>query len=685
MLLAPKQTMSLSCKLAKYVKLPILQGQLYNQYHAEKIYYKDPAHPYVITNKIYEKSRILKWINIFYNKNDVIYFTKYFNDSNADIKILYDYRKQMYEFVKLDRKEHNEVYSNIMCVRSPNGSLYMLYTASIQLENKKTLGYIVYNYTDSRIVYRVIKDGTFNIIDTAPIANSFAPVIMVGKEDVYIELLNLISEQVKIIKYDLKDFIGKLSSLIQDAIPKSYIKKFIDVPISGVIRLEASPEYIMTKYNGFVPIYKKVSLPIDIVAEGGLFTIKDAIVATIAFENNELVIKFSTGPNSHINTEEGEYTSIKIKPNIILLSKSYKINSTYNIKKSHLYVVNKVGENFILAGWELYMSKQTNRDDYVNVDYYTTKVNYNGIDLTLTLNHIILSNPMRILKLIKGRDLCESYNKRDKIHCVSCNSYASGKLFLLNLNKLSAQLQKISKLKQKNESIIVEKETIAIYINEPEIVKRIICNENVGNIEKYKKIECFFTHYLDNKKGVLYIIMIPVYYKDNPDVRSEYGLKIAKVEPILSKDKYAIVLDLGPYLYETLRNSINSNVMLNMKDTFSNILALYEIIPTLIRAVRDGSILWDYCLHVFRHEVFVYDQDLLIRINKRDVVVKDIRYNRGEAFSHWIKSFVHEQNIKRYGNVVMVYWGDYGGSDEEPSLYTAIIVSDNKLVKYVKF
>lgn len=355
----------------------------------------------------------------------------------------------MYEFIKLDIKKHEKVYSYVAHVRAPNGVLYVIYTAPAQLEGKITVSYVVYNHTDSRVVYRTIKDEHSYITLTAPIANSFVPLIIARNEEVYIELVNLITEEVEIIKYNLKDFMGKLSGLIQDAIPEAYIKKLIDVSISGVIDRGTDPEYIMTRYNSFVPIYKQVSLPIDIVAEKRLFEIKNALLVTIAFKKNELIIKFSTDKNSHVNTKEGKYTSIKIKPNIILLSKSYKINSTYNIKKSHLYEINKVGENFILAGRALYMSKQTNRDDYVEVDYYNTKVNYNGIDLTLTFIRIILSNPMRILKLIKGRDMYESDNERDKIHYVSCDSNGMRNLFLLDLNKLSAQLQKISKLEQK--------------------------------------------------------------------------------------------------------------------------------------------------------------------------------------------------------------------------------------------
>jgi hypothetical protein len=62
----------------------------------------------------------------------------------------------MFKFLKLDREEHGEISSNAIYIKSPNGSLCVVYKGTIQVGDEKTVGCIVYNYTKDRIVHRAI-------------------------------------------------------------------------------------------------------------------------------------------------------------------------------------------------------------------------------------------------------------------------------------------------------------------------------------------------------------------------------------------------------------------------------------------------------------------------------------------------------------------------------------------------
>jgi len=106
-LLNPNNITQLTCKSTKYFKVPVLQCKSYHEYKTHKLYDKNPVNIYIIKNSIYEKSKVGDWINMFYVKNDVVYFTKYFDDKKIAIKPIYDYRSKMFEFIKLDREVGN--------------------------------------------------------------------------------------------------------------------------------------------------------------------------------------------------------------------------------------------------------------------------------------------------------------------------------------------------------------------------------------------------------------------------------------------------------------------------------------------------------------------------------------------------------------------------------------------------
>jgi hypothetical protein len=312
-LLTSDKINKLTCKFAKCLKMPILQDKSYREYRTHKLYDKNPINIYIIKNSIYENLHIGDWLNMFYVKSDIIYFTKYFDDKKVAIKPIYDYRSQMFEFIKLDREEHGEVSLNAIYVKSPNGNLYVVYRRTIQVGDNEAVGCIVYNYTKNRIVHRAVGEAHSRIVYTAPIANSFVPLVTVKQEELYIELVNLVEENVEVIKYSLKEFMSKMPSMIQSTVPRSYIKKLVGAPINVYIDQEEYPKYVMTKYKETVPIYKKVILPIDITEKEDSFVIPNAILVTIVFENNELVVELSTGEESHIDIEQSKIGKIKIE------------------------------------------------------------------------------------------------------------------------------------------------------------------------------------------------------------------------------------------------------------------------------------------------------------------------------------------------------------------------------------
>ncbi len=685
MLLTSNFTKTLTCKLAKCLKVPIFQGQPYHEYKTYKSYDKEPVNIYIVKNSTHGKSHIGDWINMFYIKNDVIYFAKYFDDKRVVIKPIYDYKSRMFEFIKLDRDEHGEISSNAIYVKSPNGSLYVVYRRTIKMADKNAVGCIVYNYTENRIVHRAIGEAHSRIVHTAPIANSFVPIVVVKQEELHIELVNIVEEYVDVIKYSLNDFISKIPNITQNTVPKSYIKKLIGTPVSGYVEQEEYPKYVMAKYKESVPIYKKVILSIDVEGKEDSFVIPNAILVAVNFEDNELVVELSTGEESYIEVEQSKIGKTKIKSHVVLLKKKYKFSNIYDITKSHLYEVNKVGRNFILSDISLYVAQDGNKNDYFVLDYYDGRLSYNDMDLILTYNHIVLSRAKVPSRLISYSSMYALTNSQNRIMYIACDSRRRGGLGLLDLKRLYDRFRRTLNIGQENDVIIPKSNEFEMYIDTHRIVRRIICKKDNGN---YKKVECIYTYYLDNVRGVLYIVMIPVYYKDDTYRQSEYGVAIVEIDPRRSLKNYKILLIMGPYPYETLdeRNAINFNNMLKISKNFSNVLALYDVISILSRSVVYLDNVYYSNLDKLGHDLLIYDQEISVKLNAEHVEVMDIRYNRRVSFGHWMQdqySFV-APIIKQYDNVIVCYWGNNDDSSEEQELYTIIIVSESHLLRYVK-
>ena len=472
----------------------------------------------------------------------------------------------------------------------------------------------MYNYTKNRIVHRAIGEAHSRIVHTAPIANSFVPIVIVKQEELYIELVNIVEEHVEVIKYSLNDFISKIPNIIQNTVPKSYIKKLIGTPVSGYVDQEEYPKYVMAKYKESVPIYKKVIFSINIADKENSLVIPNAILVGANFEDNELVVELSTGEESYIEVKQSKIGKTKIKSHVVLLKKKYKISNIYDIIKSHLYEVNKVGRNFILSDRSLYIAQDGNKNDYFVLDYYDGRLSYNDIDLILTYNHIVLNRAKVPSKLISYSSMYALTNSQDRIKYIACDSGRRGGLGLLDLKRLYDRFRRTLNIGQENDVIIPESNEFEMYIDTHEIVRRIICKKDNGN---YKKVECIYTYYLDNVRGVLYIVMIPVYYKDDTYRQSEYGVAIVEIDPRRALKDYKILLIMGPYLYETLdeRNSVNFNNMLKISKNFSNVLALYDVISILSRAVVYLDNVYYSNLDMLGHELLIYNQEISVKIN----------------------------------------------------------------------
>jgi hypothetical protein len=675
----------LICKSTKCLKVPILQGKSYSGYKTHKLYDKNPVNIYIIKNSVYENSHIGDWINMFYVKNDIVYFTRYFDDKKVSIKPIYDYRSRTFEFIKLDRDEHGEVPSDAIYVKSPNGDLYVMYIRTMQAEDNKAVGCIVYNYTKNRIVHMAIGDAHSRVVYTAPIANSFVPLAIIKQEELHMELVNLVEENVEVIKYSLREFMSKVPSIIRNTVPKSYIKKLVGAPIKGYINQEAYPKYVMTKCEGSVPIYKKAILSINIIASDYSFVIPNAILATVVFENNEIVVEISTGEESYIETQQSKIGKTEIKSHIVLLKKKYKFSTTYDITKSHLYEVNKVGSNFILSDSSLYVAQDSNKNDYIVLDYYDGRFSLNKSDFILTYKHILLSKTKALSKIIQNPGMYDLTNRQYRIKYVPCNSNRYEGLTLLDLKTLHYRFHSKLTMTSKNDAIIQKSNDIIIYVNTHKIVQHITCAKDNRD---YKKIECIYTHYLDAIKEVLYVVIIPLYYKDDTYRQYAYSVIIAEVKPRKSSNEYRVILNTGPYLYETLdeRNPINFSAMLTIKNSFSNILALYDIISTLGRAAVYLDNVYYSNLSALGHDLLIYNQEILVKISGKHVKVKDIRHNRIASFNHWLQDqFLHfAPTIRQYDNVIICYWGNMDSSSNEQKLYAVFTISENNIVKYIK-
>jgi len=450
---------TIGCKSTKHIKIPILPNEPYPKYILRELYDDKPTHVYIIKGSLYENLKNINKLNIFYNKRDNIYFAKYSVDSSFVIKPLYDYTSQMYEFIQLDREIINSVLSpDDTYVKSPNGNIYVIYKGTTDIKNNDGVSYIAYNYTKNRVVYKSMGVNHDDSVRIAAIANSFVPIITTKGEKIYIELINLIDESIDIIEYNLNDFMHKLPGLIEGEISKSLIKEITKSSITGAINWDKEPEYILTKYKGLIPIYKKAILHLDVLEEDEFFRISNAIAITIAFENDELILELSIGKESYIEIQNDKYDRLKVKSDFVLLIKKYKLTEKYNITKSRTYEISKVGENFIFLGKNLYMPKYDNSNDYIAIDQYETEVSFQHVNLLLTYDHILLSNPSSFLKLTSSITMCDVDTSSHKIKYVACNLRDKYRFFLLKLRNVYNQYIKTTSLGQKKDTIILKKE-----------------------------------------------------------------------------------------------------------------------------------------------------------------------------------------------------------------------------------
>ena len=91
-------------------------------------------------------------------------------------------------------------------------------------------------------------------------------------------------------------------------------------------------------------------------------------------------------------------------------------------------------------------------------------------------------------------------------------------------------------------------------------------------------------------------------------------------------------------------------------------------------------------MHLMRNDLFIYAQELSVKINNENVEVKDIRYNRRVTFNHWVRdsdSSNYIPIIKQHNNTIICYRWDKNSSEKEQAIYTVIMVSENSLTKYV--
>jgi len=302
------------CQVANYVRRSFIVYRDRERVHHDKYWAKYPVPlMYLCTQNI--KPNITSF-SLYYVKNDVINYFKYETENTSSYSVipLYNYLKRNYTVMVIDypymyisNSGYNMIIQDISInvVKTPNGNFYLTGIAY----NYKGLErcFVVLNAQNGRLLY-ISDDLRKNYMRgksdmyrySVPMANSFVVVIKTKKHKINIKVINLITEKIKEINYDMRNHLEENEIYLSTFFVGEEITE-IGKSDNGVIFYKSCKFYIYVHKK-----YESINL--------NLF---------VFYENNKIVISL---------VSEGDTTNI-------LMKKEYYVESRYDVSESYLYAV----------------------------------------------------------------------------------------------------------------------------------------------------------------------------------------------------------------------------------------------------------------------------------------------------------------------------------------------------------
>ncbi len=384
------------CKVSKFVRLP-------------KISPVD-AHTYAMLtslqfyDKYFYRLDYKKYATVFHLNDDAIYF---YNNKNTNVNRIipmYDYKIGMFSIVSAGHRQSGIMWGSWRCVKAPNGNLYAIYVRETTNDTRELF---VHNLSKSKIIHKVEYDYDQLLNDMELdkyvhiLLNSFVVICNLKESDFELHLVDLVAESIDIFRYTPYDYMNSLLEVLSSEYEKEHIRDILSsfysilTPSWGSLEIGDNINYAISLLNDDVPSVQNLEITLDISSCKEHERIEKAVVISFRHENNELEVSFSTGvnvviikkPKNTSSTPTSNY-AINIPSNFVLLSKKYKLDSSYDISKSHPYYIHKVSKNFIF-GTNMIFEHSFISNLYFPISRRRSKlININGVTILQTKSSI---------------------------------------------------------------------------------------------------------------------------------------------------------------------------------------------------------------------------------------------------------------------------------------------------------
>jgi len=359
----------INCKIARFLKYPKIspRGGPSITTHYTGYFTNVNLHALVIT----------KYITLFYTSGESIYIWNNYMRPIHNIVPLYDYKTRKYIILLAGNRYRGPSWDRWQSVKAPNGKLY---TVSVNEIERLKFRLDVYSWHQDKIIYSITSTS-----DTMPfhtgaqveyiMGNSFVVICRKIEDKVYIDVVNLITENFERISYSVKDYL--LDAIrnhpsIEPDIAKLYESNVIQNYEKYNVKWdEKNQEQVLAKNNDQLVFFKKVKLYFGTEAHWSEVRFKNALVILLSFDNNTLDVQFLTG--QRIILYRDKTYRLHVPDNLLLMHKKYTIDSLYDISNSYPYYISEVSDNYIFIGNYAY-KLASDDDNYYVMDKNPRKI-----------------------------------------------------------------------------------------------------------------------------------------------------------------------------------------------------------------------------------------------------------------------------------------------------------------------
>ncbi len=654
MLLSSHSNTLIKCKVATFIRLPIVRGRKCFDTDIS-LTVKDHVVSDLFTYE-YDNHRTM-----FYITGDIIRFANYDVEKyrNMSLILLFDYKSKTYNFSSIDPQKY--IGSPNMFVKSPNGNLYVVFNHfSFKTYNYKYIEYrliTVNNLTKGKEIFRYEEEKPSNWMNskhqnvfpilsyTYPLYNSFIIIIRIDThnklEKTCIYIVDLVKEIVKEIPFEIKNYIKKHIYDLKEnydiviesdnIFANSYIafSRLLspDVPISaqGVI---PDSDCKLIKYRDEIPIYSQCesTFLLQLESIASYRTMKQQnnqetkiscslFIQFLAYiENNELNILL-TCKKIKINVSDIDYN---MPLDDVLLYEKYPINNRYNIYESRLYSIDAFFDDYVIKNRDIY---HWDGDSYKLV-YKLSNANINTLKRR-GMWFITVNNQM-ILAIIQPK--------------IAKENQAYVKIGTDRIADLSKIKEIIETYKVQNKPLLIDISEYIKKISIKDLVAQLF--KKVQNKRKNRRKKCkveLYKSYIFGEAGTLYIFILLhcmlIKNKKTRDKTTYTRFAIVRHNIRESHSPGKIIFLSHPYFLKYNMQSVLLNEIINK-----------------IKNKKDKNIHFvDFLKHLFdisKNEneiIYLYNQDLTVR---HKVSIQGIRYYVGEGTKYDIASIMDLKDIK---------------------------------------